>query len=125
VSGVGARVERPAFTLAALRELAEQLPEGAALTLPRATLLEALAGVPVRPPATPAGELTVADIASHFQRSSSTVRDWIRAGRFSGAFRLNGRDWRVPQAALLAFSEAQRQRGKSTLGAWRRARRAS
>jgi hypothetical protein len=104
-----------------LRTLAELLPPGGAVSLPREALLEALAEIPAPAPV-PVGDLTVADVAVHFQRSPSTVRGWLEAGRFDDAYKLNGRDWRVPHAALAAFAEAQ-QRGKANLGAWRKLKR--
>ena len=113
------------LTLSQLRELAERLPDGAALTLPRAALLEALAGVAVGEPIGAPAELTVAELADRFHRSPSTVRGWIEADRFPGAFKLNGRDWRVPMAAVEAFVAQSRTRAHpgADLGAWRRHRR--
>ena len=53
-------------------------------------------------------DLTVPDVAERFDKAESTVRDWCRAGRFDGAYRLNDREWRIPPAAVDAFIEAQR-----------------
>jgi hypothetical protein len=81
---------------------------------------------------------TVAEVALQLHRSPSTVRGWCEAGRFAGAFKLNGRDWRIPPAAVERFLDAQRPtapsaadparaarprtgRGRSIdLGAWRK-----
>lgn len=52
--------------------------------------------------------LTVADVAARLHRSPSTVRGWVEAGRFRDAFKLNGRDWRIPAAAVDAFIAGQR-----------------
>lgn len=108
-----------------LRRAAELLPAGASITVSRECLLEALGSADVCSEA-PAGDLTVAELASQFQRKPSTVRAWLEAGRFPGAYKLRGRDWRVPPAAVQAFREAEqggRRRGApaaADLGAWRR-----
>jgi excisionase family DNA binding protein len=71
-------------------------------------------------------DLTVAELATRFHRSASTVRDWCEHGRFEGAYKLNGRDWRIPLAALDAFLAAQRgEKDTSPLGAWRAVRGAA
>jgi len=89
-------------TAAELRRLAEQLPTGAALTLDRATLLEVTVGVVEQT------TYTVATLAAQLHRSASTVRGWLEAGRFPGAYKLPGdrrhAAWRIPQAALDAFT---------------------
>lgn len=84
-------------------------------------------------PSAQAADLTVADLATRFGRSASTVRAWCEAGRFPGAYRFEHREWRVPAAGLAAFEADQRSgvsqparrpaqgRGKLTdLGAWRK-----
>jgi helix-turn-helix protein len=94
-----------------LREAAALLPAGTSLTVTREALLEALGGVdrPVGP------DLTVAELSERFHRAPSTIRAWCEAGRFPDAYRLNGRDWRVPPAALEAFRAGQH----TGLKAWR------
>ncbi len=109
-----------------LRQLAERLPPGGSLTLTRAGLLE-LAAVDEGELDQPAAraDFTVAELAARFHRSQSTVRDWCEHGRFAGAYKLNGRDWRIPQAGVDGF--LSEQRGESPvaqLGAWRAVRRA-
>jgi hypothetical protein len=105
-----------------LRELAERLPPGTALTLTREGLL-ALAADDVAPDA-PQVDLTVAELAARFHRAASTVRQWCERGRFEGAYKLNGRDWRVPLVALDGFLAKQRgERRVAQLGAWRAVRR--
>lgn len=94
-----------------LRQAAELAPPGTSLTLTREALLEALGGVDRL-----AGpDLTVAELAKRFQRAPSTVRAWLEGARLPGAYKLNGRDWRVPPEAIGAFRAAQR----SALTAWR------
>ncbi len=53
------------------------------------------------------GLLTVTHVAAQLHRSLSTVRAWCAAGRFITAFKLSGRDWRVPVEALAQFIAAQ------------------
>ena len=77
-----------------------------------ATALHALADALVADAAAPAPDsgcpvLTVADVAARLHRSKSTVRGWLEAGHLAGAFKLNGRDWRVPSQALEAFLAGQ------------------
>jgi helix-turn-helix protein len=111
-----------------LRELAEHMPPGGSLTITRDGLL-GLATAESRgsEPAVPPTDLTVAELGGRFHRSRSTIRDWCEHGRFEGAYKLNGRDWRIPQAAADAF--LARQRGHPgeppvKLSAWRAVRRA-
>lgn len=78
-------------------------------------------------------DLSVSELCARYQRSPSTVRGWLEAGRFPGAYKLNGRDWRVPPDALAAFQSAQRTQTPvvtaptpssqpADLRAWRRVR---
>ena len=118
-----------------LRELAGRLPPGGSIVLTREGLLDLAAVVasPVEPLAAP-DEFTVGEVARRFHRSASNVRGWCEHGRFEGAYKLNGRDWRIPQAGVDAFVIKQRsespvaqKRGESPvaqLGAWRAVRRA-
>jgi excisionase family DNA binding protein len=109
-----------------LRELAERLPLGASLTLTRAGLLELAAEDDGQAACeTPQTDLTVAELAARLHRAASTVREWCEHGRFAGCYKLNGRDWRVPVAALDAFLAGQRgERAVTQLGAWRAVRSA-
>lgn len=52
-------------------------------------------------------DLTVAALATLFERSPGAVRDWIRSGAFPNAYRLNGREWRVPHADVVAMQREQ------------------
>jgi hypothetical protein len=70
-------------------------------------------------------DLTVADVATMLGRAPSTVRTWCGAGRFPGAYRLQGREWRIPRPALRALREEPtkpRARGDGTvaLDSWRK-----
>ena len=74
----------------------------------------------------PPGDLAVGEVAVRFRRSPSTVRSWFERGVFEGAYKLNGRDWRVPLSAVEAFERSQRGERRpgagADLGAWRRRR---
>ena len=51
--------------------------------------------------------MTLDQVASEVGRAVSTIRTWCNSKRIDGAYRLNGRDWRIPQAALRKFLDAQ------------------
>ena len=53
-------------------------------------------------------DLTVDDIMTATQRQRPTVIGWIRGGDFPGAYKLNGREWRIPQTDWTAFLERKR-----------------
>ena len=61
-------------------------------------------------------DLTLQQVAEKVGRASSTVRGWCASGELR-AYRLNGREWRVPLAALTEFFE--RQRKATSPKAWR------
>ncbi len=106
-----------------LRELAERLPPGGSLTLTREGLLELAADEGQTEQRAARADFTVAELAARFHRSPSTVRDWCEHARFEGAYKLNGRDWRIPQAAVDTFLVEQRgEKPVSPLGAWRAVR---
>lgn len=108
-----------------LRELAERLPLGGSLTLTRDGLLELAAGDEGQPDqGTARAEFTAAELAARFHRSASTIRGWCEHGCFEGAYKLNGRDWRIPQTDVDEF--LSKQRGKPAVtefGGWRAVRR--
>jgi hypothetical protein len=105
-----------------LRERLRALPEGS--LVPVGWVLEFLGNGPGGPerPGALAVDLNVADLAMLFKKKPSTVRAWIERGDFPGAYKLNGKEWRVPAAAVEAFQKAQ-QRGAADpgddLSAWR------
>jgi excisionase family DNA binding protein len=118
--------DRPVSLAERLRDLAERLPSGGSLTLTRDAILELAAVESGHAETVAAADLTVAELAARFHRSPSTIREWCEHGRFEGAYKLNGRDWRVSQAAADAF--LAQQRGESPvaqLGAWRAVRSAA
>jgi len=109
-----------------LRELADRLPPGGSLVLTREGLLDlaAMNGDQADHAAATAG-FTVAELATRFHRSASTVRGWCERHRFDGAYKLNRRDWRIPKTAVdLFLAEQQGESPVTQLGAWRSVRRA-
>ena len=83
------------------------------------TLADAEATIPARevlrrlPPTDPneahhvGSDMTLEQVASEVGRATSTVRTWCNSERLTGAYRLCGRDWRIPQAALRKLLDAQ------------------
>jgi len=68
--------------------------------------------------------MTIRDLAQLFGKQPSTVRGWVERGDFPGAYKLHGKEWRVPVSSVEAFQNRQRG-GKSDAGlsAWRKVRR--
>ena len=56
-----------------------------------------------------ARDMPLEQVASEVGRAVSTVRTWLNSERLTG-YKLNGRDWRIPQAALRKFLDAQQGR---------------
>lgn len=95
----------------ALRHLAEALPKGSALPVPREWLLELLGPAPDGPPpGQPAVDLTAGEVAGLLSRKEVTVRGWCAAGLLPGAYRLLGREWRIPRASLADLPQATARR---------------
>ena len=107
-----------------LRQLASALPsDDSAVTITRADLMALLEEG--GDPATLGSDLT----AQETGRARSTVRGWLIAGMLRG-YKLNGRDWRIPRAALRDYLTAQTRAweppggtGNVDITAWRRAGR--
>ena len=121
--------------IARLRALHDALPSGGAIMLTREAIGEIL-GIAAAVPATESGQerdLTLDEAAEKVGRAVSTVRGWCASGELGGAYKLQGRDWRIPPAALQAFLRAQHEdKGthipsgrKVDLGSWREVRNAS
>ena len=63
-------------------------------------------------------DLTVEQVAAHFGKGTSTVRTWLGRGELEGAYRLHGREWRIPAAAVVALQRSQaRQHAQQSTGA--------
>jgi hypothetical protein len=97
-----------------LRALVDAVAADAVLSVP-ATWLRELLGAPCGQSAAPPtahnrpADFTVNDLAMRFGRKPCTVRLWVERGMFSGAYRLHGREWRIPAAALAQFEENARR----------------
>jgi excisionase family DNA binding protein len=76
-------------------------------------------------------DLTVEEMAELSGRAASTVRGWLAAKKISEAYRLMGREWRVPREAFRRFLDQQTTAGsegksgtqpssKVDLSEWRR-----
>lgn len=73
----------------------------------------------------PLGGYTIAQVAAAFHRDHTTIWAWVQAGEFSGAYRLQGREWRLPLKGIEAFlarQQAPREKGRRqiSLGSWRK-----
>lgn len=122
--------------LHAFAQALRALPPGTLVALPRDSLLEIVEGAAGSPTGGAASgpslvDLTVAQVAQLFGRAPGTVRQWLESGQLEG-YKLFGREWRVPLAAVGAFQERQRMgaahpggRASRTqsLGDWRRVAR--
>ena len=108
-----------------LRDALTAMPPGT--LVPRDWLVEQLANGAGRQsdsdsPATPGvADVTIAGLARLFGKRPSTVRAWVERGDFPGAYKLNGREWRIPPSGVEAFRDSQRR--LTGLSAWRSVRR--
>ena len=108
-----------------LRQLASALPsDDAAVSFTRSDLLALLDEDGIS--AAPARDLSVEEVAEETRRAPSTVRGWLISGALIG-FKLNQRDWRIPQSALRNYLKAQtetsdppRETGEVDIAAWRK-----
>ncbi len=107
-----------------LERIVEGMPDEAAVTLPvkwlrRLLKLEGQSSVEL-------DDLTCEQAARSLGRSPSTLREWCRAGEIPSAYRLRGREWRIPRSGLRAFLDGQGDhlprkapRRPQGLGLWR------
>lgn len=114
-----------------LAAIVRGMPEGSAVSLP----VEWLRGLLEAEPSggdEPDQLLTLEQIAEIAGRSISTVRSWCNSGQIEGAFRLHGREWRIPSGAWRRHLESLQsdvedarmvQHRPADLGSWRRNRR--
>lgn len=118
--------------LAGFREYVQGLPVGTPVPMARETLLallgpasvESLADVEPAP-------LTAAQLAGRYGRKPCTARLWLEQGLLPGAYKLRGREWRIPVSALIAFeqrggagappADTGADAGSADLSAWRKA----
>ncbi len=61
-------------------------------------------------------DLTVEQAATEIGRARSTIRTWCNSGELEGAYRLRGREWRVPRIAFMRFLQAQTNGKRATRG---------
>ncbi len=113
-----------------LRRLASALPsDDSAVTITRADIVALLEDDGRETEVGSTRDLTVEEVAKETGRAPSTVRDWLISEALCG-YKLNGRDWRVPRAALEEYLDAQskptsatpRDTGDVDIRAWRRIR---
>ena len=95
---------------ARLAALLEELPDGA--MLPASWIRERLAEEPREAGASGPGDtlpcdLTVKQLGAAFGKSASTARLWCERGQVPGAWKLNGREWRIPAASVELYRRAQ------------------
>ncbi len=92
------------MTLEHLLALREAMPPGSSISLSKDALTELLDGLGSPEPSGPTPrDLNLKEVADRVGRAESTVKGWCSAGKLSGAYKLNGRDWRVPEAALETY----------------------
>lgn len=112
-----------------LRRAVQGLPEGASITLPVGVVRNWLSDLPEEAEGNRFGDLTVPELAAELDRAESTVRGWLNAGEIPQAYKLNGREWRVPRTAVRDFLDRQRDEDEGPgkirsrggkLGDWRR-----
>ena len=115
------------MTVEELRALYDALPPGSAISLSREAVGGLLDGLSLpRGGVQDGSDLTLEEVAERVGRAPSTVRGWCRCGSLVGAYRLNGRGWRIPLLALDVFLCSQEEgRTGSTIGghnlsAWRK-----
>jgi hypothetical protein len=118
-----------------IRAMVATMPPGSAISLPVDWLRQQLETAEVVHGGTPGGapaldDLTVESAGKQLGRSASTLRTWCGAGLIPGAYRLRGREWRIPPAALRTMLDKQaeaktdiapgRRKGKGKLSDWRK-----
>ncbi len=112
---------------ARLEAMVEGMPEGASVSLPVDWIRELLEEEP--PPGEVPDLLDLEQASKIVGRAVSTVRTWCNQGEIEEAFKLRGREWRIPRRAFVAFLRCQGgddtptsspSRGSADLGSWRR-----
>jgi len=70
-------------------------------------------------------DLTVGQVAAQFGKGASTIRTWLARGELPDAYRLHGREWRVPATAVVALQRSQAARHAQTSTAAPKSRQAA
>lgn len=112
-----------------LMERLQSMPPGSTVPVEWVCAQIAAEGVSTKGERESLEDLDVPAVAAVVKRAPSTVRGWLGGGLIPEAYRLQGRDWRVPRAALRRFLDRQtaeptskpapRRRG-ADLGEWRK-----
>lgn len=91
-----------------LRTLADALPDDGSVSFTRDDLLAMLAAACEPSEAMELTvDLTVAEVARLLGRAPGTVRGWCASGDLEGAYRFNGREWRIPPEAVALLQRKQ------------------
>ena len=113
-----------------LRQLVAALPsQDSAVTFTRADLMALIDEEPGAAASGSTADLTVEEVAHETGRAPSTIRGWLTSEALRG-YKLNGRDWRVPRAALRDYldtqssgaTDAKREGSAVEITAWRTVR---
>lgn len=111
-----------------LEEVVAGLPEHASVTLPVGWLREQIEEADAMTGARDQPLWTVRELADRYDRAESTVREWLAAEEFPGAFKVHG-SWRVPADAVQRFESDDEESGPALgtggpvdLGRWRKER---
>lgn len=94
-------------TIDSLRAALEVMPSGT--LVPRDWLLERLSNGRAANSGAVV-DMTIPELARLFGKRPSTVRAWVERGDFAGAYKLHGKEWRIPAAAIAEFQSNQRHR---------------
>jgi excisionase family DNA binding protein len=104
-----------------LRKLAEVVPVGGAVIVPRDWLDSELQALMSELGS--GDDLTVGQVAASLNRPESTIRDWLYSGRLTGAYK-RGKVWRVPRTAVDKGRLGRAPHDEpARLNAWRRVHR--
>lgn len=78
--------------------------------VPRDWLLENLSDTPLASEerARSFVDFTIQQLATMFGKQPSTIRAWVERGDFPAAYKLQGKEWRVPAASVHEFQARQR-----------------
>jgi excisionase family DNA binding protein len=95
-----------------IQSLVEVLPDDSSVSFSVATLKAWTKeeGSPPRPADELTPDLTVEDFAELMGKAASTVRMWLNQGMVPEAYKLRGKQWRIPRHALAAFQDRERTR---------------
>src|SRR5690349_10946135 len=52
-------------------------------------------------------DMSAAEVAAKLGRTASCIRNWCASGVIPGAYRLNGREYRIPTSSLRAYLDGQ------------------